>query len=989
MADDTIESMQVELTANIGPLLASIQQGLEVVRAKVQGLKDAGRVDITASIDQLLGSLGEAGTKTKEFKRQADKDSVVSPGIDPKGFLSGLASLREKAESVARGLGSVFFAAAGFREITSLLGEWIHASGEQEVALARLRSSLTATGAAGEQAFEPLKKQAEDLAKQYGQFGAEAIQSGMAVLASFKLQQGQIEALTPVLMDAATGLTKMGEGEVSLEQVAMLVGKAINGHAEALQRLGIQVDAAKFKLDPLGAVVEALNRRFQGLTAAVAQTDEGKLKSMAERWGEIKKVLGELVTTVLIPIVEAIRPVLNAFLSLPQPVQEAVIVIGALTVAMNVMNVSLLYAVNRLLLFIDTTGVAAVRAVVKFVAALGTLNFSALLAGIAASITALRAMIATMSTAGLTLGVFMAGVAAAYAVGKGIAYLLDKVAQLPPHYQEWSEAELQVMAAHLKAKWGIDMTVEAMRLFMQLSPQVRHNLVEEAKANGQTTISLDQLTAARKRELEAQEESANALLWKNETAQLNDFLAYYRQSRASQIATDIAATEKQLQLGNLTAEQRMALEERLTGLLRQAAQERVSQEKEAAQKATEAAKKTHDEQVKLLDDLLKKYADAAKKKAEAWKEASKEISLAALSDRTREEAEIRLKAQEYREDANTALHTAQEKADAMVRIAAWEKEELAKIDDKYRLETEQKEEQEAQKRKAFSMAVLQEQQQLYDQALRSFFDPVNAWLAEVNATLDIEMGKFANAFVQAVQPLQQALAQFLATGNMNWRSVLNGMKQYFAQQFAAYIIKEIGKIVMTWIFGERAKQAASKETAVATAASSNMTLLGSLKAAGAAIIGAVAKIYQAHAHIPFVGVALAAGFVALMMAGFMAVKKALGFASGGLVTGPTYGLVGEAGPEIIAPVADFKEVVAGLVQDTLSAVREAAWAGGSVVSPGTGSADSFSGAAGPGNNIHLHGFALMDLGERATARNIARNLQRINIELGRGIVGGA
>jgi hypothetical protein len=657
------------------------------------------------------------------------------------------------------------------------------------------------------------------------------------------------------------------------------------------------------------------------------------------------------------------------------------------------MKTSLIEVIARLLVFIDTAGAAAVAAVSRLATALVTLNWASMTAGITSATASLAAFANGMSLAGKAT--LVAAVAfGSWQLGRWldtnvIRRFIGDVSDAGHQVQGLTQDALAAMAAHIQHKWGITMTNEALQQFMQLSPQARYAMLQEAQAAGQTTISIEQLTAARKADLQAQQDAANQAEWQKETDQLNQFIAYYRQSRAAQIATDLAAVQQRLRAENLSAEEIKKLEEQKTGLLRQAAQERVSQEKEAAQKATEAAKKTHDEQVKLLDDLLKKYADAAKKKAEAWKEASKEISLAALSDRTREEAEIRLKAQEYREDANTALHTAQEKADAMVRIAAWEKEELAKIDDKYRLETEQKEEQEAQKRKAFSMAVLQEQQQLYDQALRSFFDPVNAWLAEVNATLDIEMGKFANAFVQAVQPLQQALAQFLATGNMNWRSVLNGMKQYFAQQFAAYIIKEIGKIVMTWIFGERAKQAASKETAVATAASSNMTLLGSLKAAGAAIIGAVAKIYEAHAHIPFVGVALAAGFVALMMAGFMAVKKALGFASGGLVTGPTYGLVGEAGPEIIAPVADFKEVVAGLVQDTLSAVREAAWAGGSVVSPGTGSADSFSGAAGPGNNIHLHGFALMDLGERATARNIARNLQRINSELGRGIVGGA
>jgi len=68
---------------------------------------------------------------------------------------------------------------------------------------------------------------------------------------------------------------------------------------------------------------------------------------------------------------------------------------------------------------------------------------------------------------------------------------------------------------------------------------------------------------------------------------------------------------------------------------------------------------------------------------------------------------------------------------------------------------------------------------------------------------------------------------------------------------------------------------------------------------------AFAGALAAHAPIPFVGVALglaAAAAIAAYLAG------AIQFAEGGIVNGPTLGLVGEAGPEAIIPLKKGKEM---------------------------------------------------------------------------------
>jgi hypothetical protein len=78
--------------------------------------------------------------------------------------------------------------------------------------------------------------------------------------------------------------------------------------------------------------------------------------------------------------------------------------------------------------------------------------------------------------------------------------------------------------------------------------------------------------------------------------------------------------------------------------------------------------------------------------------------------------------------------------------------------------------------------------------------------------------------------------------------------------------------------------------------------------ATAAATEAGAKAMSAHAGIPFAGVAMGVGAVATIVATLMSMPK---FAEGGVVTGPTIGLVGEAGPEAIIPLAKLEKMMAG------------------------------------------------------------------------------
>ncbi len=104
---------------------------------------------------------------------------------------------------------------------------------------------------------------------------------------------------------------------------------------------------------------------------------------------------------------------------------------------------------------------------------------------------------------------------------------------------------------------------------------------------------------------------------------------------------------------------------------------------------------------------------------------------------------------------------------------------------------------------------------------------------------------------------------------------------------------------------------AAAATAAVTASVATSAALNAETSAWSAL--AAAKTFAAHAYIPFVGTAIAAGFVATQQA-LIAAAAIPKFADGGLAYGPTLGIFGEyAGaannPEVVAPLDKLKYLI--------------------------------------------------------------------------------
>lgn len=124
-------------------------------------------------------------------------------------------------------------------------------------------------------------------------------------------------------------------------------------------------------------------------------------------------------------------------------------------------------------------------------------------------------------------------------------------------------------------------------------------------------------------------------------------------------------------------------------------------------------------------------------------------------------------------------------------------------------------------------------------------------------------------------------------------------------------VSEAGKGAAAGVAALAQVEEAGASVAVATAA---IPLIAANKLATASFMElAAASYYAAHAYIPFAGFGIATQFIADSVAAVQAVAV-MPFAEGGVISGPTLGLMGEYpgaanNPEVVAPLDKLRSMI--------------------------------------------------------------------------------
>lgn len=233
---------------------------------------------------ELAAEAQRVRTEIAAVESQITRASGASSGLG--SALSGLPGPLGMLSASTLGAG---VAIAG---MTRFMTSAIASASESEAVTRRLVAALEAQGrsyqeAAGIQAYSSaLEKQSA--------FSDEAITGVQTQLIQLsQLSSQALPGATKAVLDyaAATGS--------DLNSAVVQVSKAINGHGEGLNKVGVQYKAVGDKTRDTAGVIAALESKFGGQAAAATETFAGKTAQLANQWDNLKEIVGGEVLPVL------------------------------------------------------------------------------------------------------------------------------------------------------------------------------------------------------------------------------------------------------------------------------------------------------------------------------------------------------------------------------------------------------------------------------------------------------------------------------------------------------------------------------------------------------------------------------------------------------------------------------------------------------------------------------------------------------------------
>ena len=175
-------------------------------------------------------------------------------------------------------------------------------------------------------------------------------------------------------------------------------------------------------------------------------------------------------------------------------------------------------------------------------------------------------------------------------------------------------------------------------------------------------------------------------------------------------------------------------------------------------------------------------------------------------------------------------------------------------------------------------------------------------------TMDSIENSMARSFTQMIthgMSFQKALKSIWASVT---EEIISSLIKMGVHHMMLAAIEAFSGKASTVAAGEKVAAAQTSTTATVTAntaASTSETATVAPK-----ITSATAGFFSAFSSIPFVGIGLALAAIAAMM---IVMKSITAHAVGGEINKPTLSLMGEAGPEIVAPKKDFMQVTKELI----------------------------------------------------------------------------
>jgi len=164
------------------------------------------------------------------------------------------------------------------------------------------------------------------------------------------------------LLALAVDISK-GSGK-SLETVTAALAKGYDGNTNALGKLGLGLDQGLIKSKDFGAITEKLTENFGGFGKAAGDTTEGQLARFTLGIAELKEGIG----AALIPVLDAVLPLVNKFAKWAQDNPEFFTIMGVAlaSIAAAVVAINIAMSINPITAIAIGIGLVAAAAVIAY-----------------------------------------------------------------------------------------------------------------------------------------------------------------------------------------------------------------------------------------------------------------------------------------------------------------------------------------------------------------------------------------------------------------------------------------------------------------------------------------------------------------------------------------------------------------------------------------------------------------------------------------------
>jgi len=329
-------------------------------------------IKVLGDIKDIAGKLKQLDERFREFA-QKSRAGVAKVDETVEHLGASMEQINKKINGHAGNLiklglavQQTLYLVSTFSRTVSSMIKPIEAQEQAETALAQ---AMIQTGNYTRAAFEELKRYAAQL-QQATTFGDEMTLQALAMLEA--MTGLDAKALKPVIkatQDLAAGM------KVDLFTAANMVGKAIGSETNALSRWGIQVEGAAKSVARAQSFIKSATEHFGGMAEAMARIDTGKLGQFSNTLGDIKEQLSGGVRDILMPFVSLAKIVIDWLNSTGITLRRVTRAVMPLVVALGLLGLKARYGA-RLLEFLSRKLLLATMRTEGLGAALKALNAS-------------------------------------------------------------------------------------------------------------------------------------------------------------------------------------------------------------------------------------------------------------------------------------------------------------------------------------------------------------------------------------------------------------------------------------------------------------------------------------------------------------------------------------------------------------------------------------------------------------------------------------